>query len=92
MSGVPQTQEEIRAVVEARAAEIEGGAEPEAAPQPRRPLQVDLSQFSGVRYLREYPPAFDWLLDRELSPEQSGGHRGLPARARGASPSSFAWP
>ena len=53
MTGIPQTQEEIRAAVEARAAEIEGTAETGTAPQPRRPLQVDLSQFSGTRYLRE---------------------------------------
>ena len=42
MTGIPQTQEEIRAAVEARAAEIEGTAETGTAPQPRRPLQVDL--------------------------------------------------
>ena len=85
MTGIPQTQEEIRAAVEARAAEIEGTAETGTTPQPRRPLQVDLSQFSGTRYLREYPPAFDWLLDK-------GPLSGLPARGRGALRSSFASP
>ena len=84
MSGVPQTQEEIRAVVEARAAEIEGGAEPEAAPQPRRPLQVDLSQFSGVRYLREYPPAFDWLLDKSFRLNSLGAIVGPPGAGKGS--------
>lgn len=84
MSGVPQTQEEIRAVVEARAAEIEAGAEPEAAPQPRRPLQVDLSQFSGVRYLREYPPAFDWLLDKSFRLNSLGAIVGPPGAGKGS--------
>ena len=66
MSAIPQTTEEIRAAVQARAIEIQGPAEEETTPQPRRPLQVDLSQFSGIRYLREYPPAFDWLLDKSF--------------------------
>lgn len=92
MTGIPQTQEEIRAAVEARAAEIEGTAETGTTPQPRRPLQVDLSQFSGTRYLREYPPAFDWLLDKSFRLNCLGAIVGLPARARGALRSSFASP
>lgn len=84
MTGIPQTQEEIRAAVEARAAEIEGTAETGTAPQPRRPLQVDLSQFSGTRYLREYPPAFDWLLDKSFRLNCLGAIVGPPGAGKGS--------
>ena len=84
MTGIPQTQEEIRAAVEARAAEIEGTAETGTAPQPRRPLQVDLSQFSGIRYLREYPPAFDWLLDKSFRLNYLGAIVGPPGAGKGS--------
>lgn len=92
MSAIPQTTEEIRAAVQARAIEIQGPAEEETTPQPRRPLQVDLSQFSGIRYLREYPPAFDWLLDKSFRLNSLGALVGLPARARAPLRSSFALP
>lgn len=84
MSAIPQTQEEIRAAVESRAAEIEGTAETETMPQPRRPLQVDLSQFSGLRYLREYPPAFDWLLDKSFRLNSLGAIVGPPGAGKGS--------
>ena len=84
MTGIPQTQEEIRAAVEARAAEIEGTAETGTTPQPRRPLQVDLSQFSGTRYLREYPPAFDWLLDKSFRLNCLGAIVGPPGAGKGS--------
>ena len=48
MTGIPQTQEEIRAAVEARAAEIEGTAETGTTPQPRRPLQWISRSFPGL--------------------------------------------
>ena len=84
MSAIPQTPEEIRATVQARAIEIQGPAEEETTPQPRRPLQVDLSQFSGVRYLREYPPAFDWLLDKSFRLNSLGAIVGPPGAGKGS--------
>ena len=84
MSAIPQTTEEIRAAVQARAIEIQGPAEEETTPQPRRPLQVDLSQFSGIRYLREYPPAFDWLLDKSFRLNSLGALVGPPGSGKGS--------
>ena len=84
MSAIPQTTEEIRAAVQARAIEIQGPAEEETTPQPRRPLQVDLSQFSGIRYLREYPPAFDWLLDKSFRLNSLGAIVGPPGAGKGS--------
>ena len=37
MSAIPQTPEEIRAAVQARAIESQGPAEADATPHPRRP-------------------------------------------------------
>ena len=101
MSAIPQTTEEIRAAVQARAIEIQGPAEEETTPQPRRPLQVDLSQFSGIRYLREYPPAFDWLLDKSFRLNSLGAplrssfalpwQAGLPLWTRGIPPPLSPW-
>lgn len=84
MSAIPQTTEEIRAAVQARAIEIQGPAEEKTTPQPRRPLQVDLSQFSGIRYLREYPPAFDWLLDKSFRLNSLGLIAGAPGSGKGS--------
>lgn len=84
MSAIPQTTEEICAAVQARAIEIQGPAEEEATPQLRRPLQVDLSHFSGIRYLREYPPAFDWLLDKSFRLNSLGAIVGPPGAGKGS--------
>ena len=43
MSAIPQTTEEIRAAVQARAIEIQGPAEEEATPQPRGNIRPPLT-------------------------------------------------
>ena len=47
-------------------------------------MQVDLSQFSGIRYLREYPPAFEWLLDKSFRLNSLGLIAGAPGSGKGS--------
>ena len=49
----------------------------------RRPLQVDISAFSGPRYLGEYPPRYAWLLDKSLPLACLGAIVGPPGAGKG---------
>jgi hypothetical protein len=45
---------------------------------------VDVSAFSGHRYLKEYPPRYEWLLDKSLRRACLGAIVGPPGAGKGA--------
>lgn len=49
---------------------------------PPRPLQLDISNFSGERYFSEYPPPFDWLLKGSLRAQALGAMIGAPGSGK----------
>lgn len=57
---------------------------PEESQAPeRRPLKVDLNEFSGTKYLAEYPPSYDWLLKNSLRMGCLGVIVGPPGAGKG---------
>lgn len=58
---------------------VEPPAKEDATP---RPLQVDISRFTGERYFSEYPPAFDWLLKGSLRRCALGAIIGAPGSGK----------
>ena len=51
--------------------------------QERRPLQVDVSSFSGTTYLTSFPPRYDWLLNKSLRRSCLGAIVGPPGAGKG---------
>lgn len=76
----------VQAMVEPRIAEMEAHNAPSAVAQPepeRRPLQVDISAFSGNAYLNAFPPRYEWLLDKSLRRACLGAIVGPPGAGKG---------
>lgn len=76
----------VQAMVEPRIAEEEKALASLAATTPeqeRRPLQVDVSAFSGTSYLTTFPPRYEWLLDKSLRRSCLGAIVGPPGAGKG---------
>ncbi|AMD90239.1 AAA family ATPase [Desulfovibrio fairfieldensis] len=56
--------------------------EESASPVQPRPLQLDISKYSGERYFSEFPPAFDWLLKGSLRCKTLGAMIGAPGSGK----------
>lgn len=55
----------------------------DAEPEESRPLQVNLSNFSGLYYLTNYPPAYEYLFKPTLPKNELGGIIGAPSVGKG---------
>lgn len=55
----------------------------EAKPEPPRPLQVELSDFSGLYYLTNYPPAYEYLFKPTFVKGEVGAIVGPPSVGKG---------
>jgi hypothetical protein len=75
------TIEEITAAVEARIAEVEGNRPLQGGEVALRPLQA--VPESAERFLRDHPPAFDWLLRQSLRRSCLGVIAGPPGAGKG---------
>jgi hypothetical protein len=89
------TEAEIQAMTAQRAAdeeaELAAAGQDEKQHEPdRRPLQIDISPFSGTAYLSGYPPRYDWLLDKSLRRSCLGTITGPPGAGKGTFAVQFA--
>ena len=55
----------------------------DAEPEESRPLQVDLSDFSGLYYLTNYPPAYEYLFKPTFVRGEVGAIVGPPSVGKG---------
>ena len=86
----PISHEEITRMALARVAEEEAYLQKEAIAQGNSrqgeeasPLAIDIAQFSGRRFLAEFPPRYEWLLDRSLRRSCLGAIVGPPGSGKG---------
>ena len=86
----PISHEEITRMALARVAEEEVYLQGEAPAEGKArqeeevsPLAIDIAQFSGRKFLAEFPPRYEWLLDNSLRRSCLGVIVGPPGSGKG---------